>query len=134
MLQSAPDTILYEVAAVDDSTLEISALGDNTVAYRGTIVEGTPETIVAKQLVMTITRRAATSQNGATKYTIKLVHPVYNITGQLQANMLISMDVVVPLQYLASPEHKMSGVMQAASAILGSDLFANMAADGSFLR
>jgi len=134
MLQVAPDTIDFEITAANDSQMTISQLSDTSVGYRINKLDGVDESVVLKQPLMTIQHRPATVQNGATKYTIKVVHPVYDPLNKLLGSMLISADVVVPTQYLLHPENKLTGMLQSIGAITSSDLLADMANSGSFLR
>lgn len=134
MLQQAPDTISFTETATDDSSLELFSLSDNAVGYRlATFDGGVVSADIAKQPVLTISRRPGNSQNGATKYTIKCVCPTFDVLGKVNSQMLISADVVIPNTY-ANNGGNIQAVLSTVNAFMGADLFANMVRDGSFLR
>lgn len=134
MLQQAPDVIAFDGSAPGNSGMDLWSLTDNMVGYRLSTIDAVVESSVHKQPTVTISRRPETLQNGATKYTIKAVHPVFDLVGQRSAAFLISADVVVPSKYVAHADQKMEGVMDAVAAILSSELLKVMAAEGAFLR
>lgn len=133
-LQTAPGEILFTITAADDSKMELSSLSDNLVGYNVTELAGTPVVAVPSQAKLTISRRAATAQTGATKFNVKLNHPKYDVLGKLSANMLISLDVVVPNAFMADYASDIDANIETIAQFITLDLFKGMCGDGTFLR
>jgi len=129
-IQTAPDQILFTISSADDSALDLMEVSDGQIGYVVENFGGTNFSNPAVAPKVTISRRPATKQSRADKYTVKAVYPTYDVLGVMTAQELINVDLVVPTAFTGDTLHLLKGVI----SVLSSETFQTALSTRTFWR
>lgn len=121
--------------SVGDVVLELREVTPARVVYDVTEINGNTFSAPGQvKPTFVITRRAATAQNGAAKYNVRLKHGVKNVLGVVAAKHLQSADIVEPTAYMEHADQINEKLLEVFAVLLGNEDFRTMFNSQSFGR